>query len=214
MKKYHKIDTLWVFDIKKKRFDAGQFLSKEVELLRHNAWEFTEKVDGTNLRIYWDGYSLSYAGRMDESTFTPQQHDFIQTYLVNESVVAIIEQKFKDKQVYIFGELIGVGIGKEGEKYVKETGLPYDFRVFDIEIGGVMLERSNAYALATSLGYKAVPIVLLGSIQDGLDYVENNAQSTFSEANLEGLVGVPVGNFRDRLGQRIIIKIKKRDNAE
>ena len=28
---------------------------------------------------------------------------------------------------------------------------------------------------------------------------------------LEGLVGKPVGDFRDRLGKRIVVKIKRKD---
>jgi hypothetical protein len=35
--------------------------------------------------------------------------------------------------------------------------------------------------------------------------------STFSKATLEGLVGKPIGDFLDYRGNRIVVKIKRRD---
>ena len=38
-----------------------------VEYLKDNIWQFTEKVDGTNIQVYWDGHKVEFAGRTDKA---------------------------------------------------------------------------------------------------------------------------------------------------
>jgi hypothetical protein len=207
MKEYQKIETLYRFDQATKRF-TDEFYNKDVILLKDNKWIFTEKIDGTNFRIYWDGHKLTYAGRTDDSTFNKEQIDFIESELVNETREIVFEQKFQNKQVYVFGELYGSKI-QNGGLYTDNGGMA--FRVFDIEIDGIILTFENARELAAELGFAFVPYVFTGTIDEGILFVKVNEHSTFSKAKFEGLVGKPVGDFRDRLGNRIVVKIKRRD---
>jgi len=50
MKEYHKIETLLDRDEKFKVIQ-GKWRLPEFEYLQDNQWMFTEKVDGTNIRI-------------------------------------------------------------------------------------------------------------------------------------------------------------------
>ena len=229
MKEYHKIETLFKFNQETKRW-TNKFCNENVSLLQSNLWLFTEKIDGTNFRIHWNGHKLSYAGRTDNSQFNKQQGerkfvwyiphhynhlviDFINKYLVNEEQEVVFEQRFQENIVTVYGELFGVGI-QNGGLYVDSKGLDskqLDFRVFDIEIGDVFLEYDNAATLAQELGFKFVPIVMIETISQAVEYVLKNDKSTFSNAKLEGLVGKPLGDFRDRLGKRIVVKIKRKD---
>ena len=208
MKEYHKIETLFKFSQKHKKFIYGEFYNKNVELLKDIAWVFTEKIDGTNFRIHWNGHKLKYAGRTDEAEFSKEQIEFIERELVNEEIEQLFEQKFSEKIVTVYGELYGNKI-QNGGLYTNGTGLA--FRVFDIEIGDVFLEFNNMQDLANELGYDSVPLAMVGTIQNAIDYCNRFNKSLFSSAELEGLVGKPVGDFRDRLGKRIVVKIKKRD---
>ena len=65
--------------------------------------------------------------------------------------------------------------------------------------------------LATELSYDYVPLILIETIDNAINYVLTHYTSTFSNAELEGLVGKPIGDFRDRLGKRIVVKIKRKD---
>ena len=56
-----------------------------------------------------------------------------------------------------------------------------------------------------------MPIVLEGTIQDGVDYVKANPKSTMGTAMMEGVVGRPKIEMRDRCGNRVIVKIKVAD---
>lgn len=50
----------------KNKLIEGEYSTPELEYLSDALWEFTEKVDGTNIRIVWDGYRVSFAGRTDK----------------------------------------------------------------------------------------------------------------------------------------------------
>ena len=208
MKEYHKIETLFKFNQLTKRW-TNDFYNNNVALLKNIMWTFTEKIDGTNFRIYWNGHKLSYAGRTDNSQFNKEQIDFIDKYLVNEVQETVFEQHFQDKVVTVYGELYGNNIQKGGGLYTRGQGL--NFRVFDIEINDVFLEFYDALNLAKSLGYGFVPFAFMGTIKEGINYVMQHYQSKIGEAKLEGIVGKPVGDFRDRFGKRIVVKIKRRD---
>lgn len=207
MKEYHKIETLFKFDSSTNKY-TNTFYNQNVELLKNHLWVFTEKIDGTNFRICWDGHKLTYAGRTDKAMFSDEQIDFIEDQLVNEEKEIIFEQTFQDKEVIVFGELYGNKI-QNGGLYTDGKGLA--FKVFDILIDDIYLTYGTTELICKQFNYDIVPIVLEGTINDGINYVKNNNISTFSKANLEGLVGKPVGGFRDRLGKRIVVKIKKRD---
>lgn len=208
MKEYHKIETLFIFDKETKKHIYGEFYNPNVEALKNVQWIITEKIDGMNFRIFWDGHKLSYGGRTDNATFTKEQEEYIRSELINKDIEILFEQKFMEKQVYIYGELYGVGI-QSGGMYT--NGYNIDFKVFDIEIDGVILTKYGARDLAFELGYNFVPIVGEMTLIQALDKIKSEETSYFSSAKLEGYVATPIGDFRDRLGRRIIVKIKKRD---
>lgn len=208
MKEYHKIETLFKFSQEHKKFIYGEFYNKNIEILKDNLWVFTEKIDGTNFRLYWDGHSLTYAGRTDKAEFSKEQIEFIKENLANEEIEQLFEQKFIEKEVTVYGELYGGGI-KNGGLYTNGKGL--GFKVFDIEIDGVFLKFEDMENYLIELGFESVPLAMVGTIQGALDYCMKFDTSLFSKAKLEGLVGKPIGDFRDRLGKRIVVKIKKRD---
>lgn len=59
MEKYNKIETIYVRDEKTKKV-YPQYRNPDVEFLKDLTWQFTEKVDGTNIRVHWDGHRVEY----------------------------------------------------------------------------------------------------------------------------------------------------------
>ena len=83
--KYHKIQTVYKRDpvTKYKTLLEGEYSLPEFEYLADNEWVWTEKVDGTNIRVMWDGWKkLSFGGRTDNAQ--------IPTPLVNKSPDGVI----------------------------------------------------------------------------------------------------------------------------
>ena len=50
MVEYHKIETLFERDEKTKKLIEGNYRNETVRFLENNYWDFTEKIDGTNIR--------------------------------------------------------------------------------------------------------------------------------------------------------------------
>lgn len=72
-------------------------------------------------------------------------------------------------------------------------------------------DAEMAEKTAKMFGIDVVPIVCRGTIQDGIDFVLSHPKSTMGTAMMEGVVGRPAVELRDRCGNRVIVKIKWKD---
>ena len=64
MIEYVKIETPYIrSEDGSKKLIEGQFRNETVRYLKDAIWEFTEKVDGTNISIVWDGHKVEFHGR-------------------------------------------------------------------------------------------------------------------------------------------------------
>jgi hypothetical protein len=206
---YHKIEGLFKRDEQTKKL-TSEYRNQTVEFLKDNQWEFTEKVDGTNIRIIWDGHKVMLAGRTDKAQIpTPLETRLIELFGgdVNEQ---IFEQNFGEKEVILFGEGYGGKI-QSGGRY-KPTE---DFILFDVNIGGNYQSRETVEEVAKMFNLDVVPILLTGTIEEGIEYVKTNRQSKISDtAEIEGVVGRTKVELQDRCGNRVIVKIKYSDFKE
>ncbi len=180
-----------------------------VDFLKDCTWIFTEKIDGTNIRVVWDGHKVSFYGRTDKATIPPMLMERLEELFGGEANEQVFEQTFGNKEVILYGEGYGSKIQNGGD-YRPDN----DFILFDVEIGGMFLERMSVCAIATTLGIDVVPVVLRGTIQDGVNYVKTRPMSTIGKAKMEGVVGRPMMECFDRRGNRTIVKIKVRDFDE
>ena len=209
LKEYHKIETLFERDLKTKKLIEGNFRNKTIEYLKNNKWQFTEKIDGTNIRIYWDGHKVSYFGRTDKAQIPAELMNRLVELFGGEVNEEIFEQKFEETEVVLVGEGYGEKIQKGG-LYRKGQ----DFILFDVMIAGNWQPRESVENIAKTFNIDVVPIVLEGTIQEGIDYVKTKPKSVFGTANSEGVVGRPEIELQDRTGNRVIVKIKVRDFEE
>ena len=208
MKEYHKIETVFERDEKTKKLIIGKFRNPTIEFLKDNIWTFTEKVDGTNIRIFWDGHKVQFGGRTDNAQIPAHLVNRLNELFGGETNEELFEQKFGETPVELFGEGYGVKI-QNGGLYRDDV----DFILFDVLIAENYQPRGVVEDIAKYFGCDVVPIVLEGTIQDGVDYVLNNRKSLVAKngAEIEGLVGRTQIETRDRTGHRNIIKIKYRD---
>src|SRR6056297_1994451 len=81
MNQYHKIQSVYKRDpeTKYQTLLDGQYSLPEFELLKDIKWVFTEKVDGTNIRVIWDGEKINFKGKTDNA----QMHDYMLDTLNN-----------------------------------------------------------------------------------------------------------------------------------
>lgn len=208
MREYHKIDTIYERDtFGTKKLIEGKFHSEAVEYLANSEWEFTEKIDGTNIRIHWDGHKITFGGRTERANIPSHLVNKLNELFLNEETEQLFEQKFGEKEVILFGEGYGMKIQAVGSDYRSDVG----FILFDVLIGDNFLSRESVEDIARAFSLEIVPIVLRGTIQEAVDYVKTKPNSTIGKAKMEGVVGRPKVELKDRCGHRLIVKIKCRD---
>ena len=204
MQEYNKIETVFERDVEgTKKMILGKFRSKAVEYLANNSWLFTEKIDGTNIRVHWDGHKVEFGGRTEKAQIpAPLVAYLMGTFGGNDSE-ELFEQKFGENEVILFGEGYGVGIQKGG-LYRSDVS----FILFDVMVGNTYLERANVEDIAKTFGIDVVPIIGIGTIDEAVKIVTSNPKSTIGSAPMEGVVARPAVEMKDRTGRRVITKIK------
>lgn len=211
MKEYHKIETPFVRDVGgTKKLISGLYRNPAVEFLRYCPWEWTEKIDGTNIRVHWDGHAVTLAGRTDRANIPRELFDKLKTLFCSTAAEEMFEQLFGLKEVTLYGEGYGRKI-QNGGAYIPDG---VDFILFDVEVGDMFLERPNVANIATAFGISVVPLIMTGTVAEAISYVKGHPKSTIGTAYMEGLVGRPAVTLLDRAGNRIILKVKYCDFKE
>ena len=207
MQTYNKIETVFNRDIEgTKRLILGSYRNETVEYLKDNIWQFTEKIDGTNIRIHWDGHNVEFGGRTDKAQIPNHLLNKLQDLFGTLEAEELFEQTFGEKDAILFGEGYGAKIQNGGE-YRSDVS----FILFDVMINSNYQSRAWVEQTAKMFGIDVVPIVLEGTIQDGIEYVMSHAHRTIGNAMMEGVVGRPKVEMKDRCGNRVIVKIKWED---
>lgn len=214
MRTYNKIDTVFQRDTAgTKKLIPGVFRDPTIEYLALNKWIWTEKVDETNIRVYWDGHRVSFDGRTDNANIPAPLMNKLNELFGGSTNEELFEQAYGDKEVILFGEGYGRKIQKNGTAY-----LPNDvgFILFDVLIGDNYQEREWVEKTAEMFGIPVVPIIGTGSLYEATAYVIHKPDSVVAEGRreMEGLVCRPEQELRDRRGERIIVKIKWDDMKE
>lgn len=201
---YNKIETIFERDTSgTKKLIEGKFRNDTVEFLKDNIWTFTEKIDGTNIRVHWDGHRVEFAGRTDKAQIPSHLLTRLEELFGGNENEELFEQMFGEKEVFLFGEGYGPKI-QNGGNYRDNV----DFILFDVMIVGNYQSRETVVEIAKSFNIDVVPVIFEGTIQEAVDYVKTKPKSTIGTADMEGLVGRPLVELKDRSGNRLIVKIK------
>lgn len=208
MSEYPKIQTIWKRQSEKPcRILEGQFSEPAFEYLQHNLWVFTEKVDGTNIRIMWDGTEVIFGGKTDNAQIPAFLVARLQTLFLTSSSKERLREVFPSGAI-LYGEGYGARIQKGGGNY-KADGV--DFVLFDVRVGTWWLERPNVEDIAANLSLQVVPVIGQGTLHELVDRVKQGIISTWGDFPAEGIVARPTTELQTRSGHRIITKLKAVD---
>ena len=206
MNEYHKIQTVFKRDIatKHKTLLDGQWTIPEFEYLANNPWTFTEKVDGTNIRVMFKNGIVTFGGKTDSAQIPAQ--------LVTRLNERFLPLAAKMQEVFgcdacLYGEGYGAKIQKRGGNYRQDQ----DFVLFDILINNWWLQLADVEDVANKLGVDVVPIIGEGTLHDAIKWAKRGIPSTWGDFEAEGIVARPKIELCTRSGHRMITKIKCRD---
>ncbi len=238
MQDYHKIDSVFLRDPanRMKTFLMGQWTRKEFGYLQNLNWIWEEKLDGTNVRVRFNPPSgclipgeIVYGGRDKDSQMpTHLYHALHQSFSVDKFLRAFEVARDKETgdwpEVTLYGEGCGEKIQKGGHGYGK-TG----FILFDVTVGQtteiphpeltattkhtkrIWLERANVRSVAEKMGIRVAPVVGQGTLNEAIEFVKSGPISSYGDFQMEGIVARLEHDLFDRMGKRLITKIKYRD---
>lgn len=209
---YPKINSLWKRHgldckdpAKKKQFIEGNYSCPEFGII--SEWHVEEKIDGTNIRIFFDkeNKKVRFGGR----TGNAQIPTFLLQYLQDHFTFDRFGKTFSSDAV-LFGEGFGPRIQKSGEFYSDDPG----FVLFDINCGQWWLERETVYVIASELEVDSPPIIHTKmSEEEIVSYVKSNPTSVFAkrEMRMEGVVCRPSYQMLFRGHTPVVFKLKCKD---
>ena len=202
---YHKIQSIFKREEKTKKF-TKEYSLPEFKFLKDNLWEFTEKIDGTNVRVMWDNGELRFGGKTDNAQMPIKLMEKLQKIFTKEKM----EKVFPEGKVILYGEGFGVKI-QSGGKYIQDD---VDFILFDVLIENWWLKRKSVEDIANKLDIKIVKIIGEGTLKEAVEITKKGFNSEFGNFIAEGIVLRPKVQLFSRKGDRVITKVKYKDFAE
>lgn len=206
MSEYHKIQTVFKRDpaTKHKNLLEGEFSLPEFEFLKNNQWVFTEKVDGTNIRIIINDGKITFGGRTNAAQIPATLFERLQEKFLPKEELLL--DAFPNGGV-LYGEGYGAKIQKVGINYRQDQ----DFVLFDVKVGDWWLQRDDVEGISEKFGLDVVPIIGAGTLDEMIRRARGGITSIWGDFEAEGIVARPETELKTRLGHRIITKIKCRD---
>ena len=204
MSEYHKINSIFKRDRTTNRLIEGDWSVPEFEYLSDNIWTWTEKVDGTNIRVVFHDGAITFGGRTDAAQIPAQLVGRLNERFLPK--ISLLSEAFPDGCV-LYGEGYGAKIQKGGGHYRQDQ----DFVLFDVRCGRWWLQREDVEDVAAKLVLDVVPVIGSGTLKDAVELARAGIRSTWGEFEAEGIVARPKVELQTRGGHRIIAKIKCRD---
>lgn len=205
--KYPKLNNLFVRQMEgpqRGKIIPGEYKDKLVTLLRPDyAWKFTEKIDGTNIRIY--SYlaidvdsgepvrKYEIGGKTDAAQIPGRLLQWVNEFMEKQS--AVFAEKIQGDLVFC-GEGYGAGIQKGGG-YQEEQ----KFILFDIVTPGSQpyyFDWPFVQEFGEALGFEVVPeIPEVYTMTDAVNFVRQGFPTLVGkkEAQAEGIVARTVPNL-------------------
>ena len=202
-----------------------------IEVTKADVWDDPmepSKLEGVE-------FTVRFAGKTDNAQIPPKLQKFMEENYPDEKVFAALglkkfipveewaEHKWVTSdgitpsydaipEIYtIYGEGYGAGIQKAGGNYISNG---VGFIVFDVKVNDIYLLTSARDEIATKLGAPIVPFMGYFTIDEAIDFVRKGFKSTIAENKefiAEGLVLRTDLGLRNRMGKRLIVKVKYED---
>lgn len=181
----------------------------------------TEKVDGTNCNIIYDGNHISYTGHTDKTVWNPEVEEWIKSKFQTSEFEQMCEQRFGENEIKLCGELIGPKI--QNNFYKLED---YKFILFDIhnDTSNTWWNRWIVEENAKELNLDIVPLIGGSNFTDLPSECKNTLRGWTNllqnidfiskinrDVEIEGFVVRPLMELLKANGERVIYKIKIKD---
>lgn len=212
---YPKISSIYKRNTETAKLIPGDYVDDVLPYLQDHMWVFTEKLDGTNIRVDYksDTNKFTIQGRTDNAMLHPTLLEHLNS-IFNEGSCKDFLNTLKvgrdSTNFTLYGEGIGPKIQAGGGLYCSAP----KFVLFDVLFGGrTWAKRETVAYYGSGFGVPVVPVVGVGSLDTAIRAVSMGMNSTLAESpkQSEGIVIRPAIELKNSHGQRIIYKLKTKD---
>lgn len=198
-----------------------------IEVIKVPVWD--GGIDASTININGVEFKVHIAGKTDNAQIPKNLLKHMQEKYPDEKVLAALGlKKFipveewenehnwltyeQIPNIYtIYGEGYGEGI-QSGGWYIKGGN---EFIVFDVKVNDIYLKTDARDEIATKLGAPIVPLIGYFTLNEAIDFVRKGFRSVVAEnpevKMAEGLVLRTDLGLRNRMGKRLIVKVKYED---
>lgn len=201
---YHKIKNVFKRDPETKKLLEEEYANPAFTYLARCDWQWTEKVDGMNIRVMFDGNQITFGGKTDRAQLPSPLVNRLQERFLPQ--LSTFTKEFPNG-VCLYGEGYGPKIQKGGGNYRDDQ----DFVIFDIKINSTWLSRIDVENIAFLFNSDCVPVVGHGTLADMVSVVKTGIRSMWGDFWAEGIVARPKVELLTANGNRIITKLKTKD---
>lgn len=220
-------------DAKQKIVNINKWSKPEFEMLQNLNWIWTQKIDGTNLNIVWDGERIYYVGHTDKTQWNDRSKQLIESTFCTPEAETIFEELYGSQPVTVSMELVGKDFN---QNYGHPDGY---FYLYDIRNGdtGKYWNREAVESFLKAFdpnkeNMDIVQVLFEGSIKDAVQFVRLandtwnkdfktswftrnevswRVENPLGKYPIEGIVGrLPIELYNAK-GERLITKVKCRD---
>lgn len=198
-----------------------------IEVIKVPVWD--GGIDASTININGVEFKVHIAGKTDNAQIPKNLLKHMQEKYPDEKILAALGlKKFipveewenehnwltyeQIPNIYtIYGEGYGEGI-QSGGWYIKGGN---EFIVFDVKVNDIYLKTDARDEIATKLGAPIVPLIGYFTLDEAIDFVRKGFRSVVAEnpeeKMAEGLVLRTDLGLRNRMGNRLIVKVKYED---
>lgn len=212
MREYPSIQTVYKRnpETKFRTLLEGQYADEAFAYLADCEWIFTEKVDGTNIRVMIEPGNDAFPGVVRFGGKSDRAQ--IPAFLVTKLEERFLSQRDALLAAFpeggcLYGEGYGARIQKGGGNYRDDQ----DFVLFDVKVGEWWLRRDALTEIADRFGLDVVPTIGYGNLGNMVELAKQGFKSRWGDFQAEGIVARPAVELQTRSGKRIITKIKHKD---
>jgi len=211
----------WGFDQKKdkvlerrkskSKLLVGEYARPEFENIK--TWRVSEKVDGTNVRIYFcthpDGHEINFAGRTSAAILQEPLLSYLKKTFTSPALQEIAKDMGTSTFV-LYGEGYGPKIQAVGKNYREDQG----FILFDgMNQNQRFASRSALKTIADKLCIPVVPDLGIMTEKQIVDFVKSKplSQCSITPHTIEGIVARAEPTVYFENGIPIMFKLKCKD---
>ncbi len=185
-------------------FIVGDYACPEFGTIKN--WLVQEKIDGTNIRVYYNEASqVEFKGRTDNSDIPSKLFNYLKA-VFSVDKLRLVFPDIELRSVCLYGEGYGASIQKVGGNYRKDVG----FILFDVKIGDLWLKQEEVKEIASKIGIYYAPIIGIMTEDEIVAYVKSKPLSLCSEDQqvMEGIIARPEPLVLFRNGNPLMMKLK------